>query len=412
METKITWMGAIFVTICFIASSISSATGPRRMRVLAIGEVDTSYCPVSAFLVAEPSLDGTLAVARDMHGTNFGEKGLKRIIRLYIPRNLEAMLGYDFILINQPVVKYFETTSLEQMNEAIVQHGRGGLCFMESQYFDIYGPWLETELSKCFPYDHYANLRLGAPGDEIYDLEVVRDPILPPLLMPYVPLGIESIKPFGGSRPTYEKEGATVWAYCRTHSFHGRYPLFISWRYGSGRALVWVTADQFDSPMWRTNDGKERYALDILTGMIWLSSGWELPNDPVRVHVLRDSFSQLQSRVSLVTSVIEFIDSFGANTRQIETDLGDLLALGREAGDMYLDHEFESCESVLAEAFSFAARIETKSILLKKQALSWVYLIEWLSVTSAIALAGWAAWMLMVKRMMYRAVAITRKVSE
>lgn len=388
------------------------ASDPRPMRVLAIGEVDTSYCPIWGFGAAEPSLDVTLAVAREMHGTNYGEKGLKRIIRLYIPRNLEAMLQYDFILINQPVIRYFPATSIEDMRSAIADHGVGALCFMESMYSDIYTPWLQTELSNCFPYNHYANLRLGAPGGKNYDLEVVKDQDLPPLLTPYVPLGIEKVKPFGEARPTFEKEGATVWAYCKANGFQAlgvaRFPLFISWRYGPGKALVWVTADQFDCPMWRTNDGKERYALDIFTGMVWLSSGWQLPDDPIRVRVIRESFTQLRTRIGLIDSLIEFIDRFGASTREVDADLGRLQSMMGEAGRLYLQHEFELTELKQNEAYDLAADIERRSVLLKDRALTWVYLIEWLVVTGTFLACGFMLWTLMIRRRIYREVATTR----
>jgi len=382
------------------------------MRVLAMGEVDTSYCPIWGYCEAEPSLDATLVVARDMHATTYGETGLKKIIRLYLPRDLQDMLEYDFILINQPVVQYFPPNSLQDIYLAISEHGTGALCFMESQYSDIYLPWLQTQVYDCFPYDHSRNLKLGAPGDKPFDLEIVRDPNLPPLMTPYIPLGIESIKPFGECRPTFERPGATIWAYCRTNAFAGAgvtsFPLFISWRYGPGNALVWVTADQFDTSMWRTNDGKERYALDIFTGFIWLSSGWQLPDDPVRIHIMRDSFTQLRSRVGLVSNIIEFADSFGANTRQVESRLGGLQLMGQQAGELYLDHEFDLAESKMGEAFDLASEIEAESVALKDRALTWVYLVEWLTVTSTAALSGVAVWSLMVKRRMFHPVSVTR----
>ncbi len=384
----------------------------RIMHVLAIGEVDTSYCPIKDFCVVEPSLDVTLVVARDMHSTNYGAEGLRRMIRLYIPRSMDAMLEYDLILLNQPVIAYFPLTSLEQMRSAIADHGKGALCYMVSQYADIYMPWLETELSKCFPYDHYANLAAGHPGDEDYDLEVVRDdPTLPPLLTAYVPLGIEKVRPFGGSRPTYAKEGATVWAYCRTHGRHGRYPLFISWPYGPGQGLAWTTADQFESPMWRSPDGKERFALDIFTGIVWLSSGWNLPDDPIWVRNMRISFTQIRVRAILTQSLIEFVDMYGANTRHVEQELARMLEINREAGELYLDHDFYSCEARLTEALNLASEIERACIRLRERALLWVYVIEWLAVTSTMTLALVAVWSLMIRRRLYREVSHTRSYS-
>ena len=403
----------LFLALLLLTSPKVLAPEARPMRILATGEVDPSYCPISSYGASEPSLDVTLAVAREMHGTTFGEKGLRKLIRLYIPRSLDEMLKYDFILINQPVIRYFPPSSLEQIYAAIADYGVGGLCFMQSMYSDIYMPWLQTKLSDCFPYDHYANIRIGAPGGQSYTLEIVRDPNLPPLLTPYLPLGIENVRPFGEARPTFEREGARVWAYCRAaffRDFYGldRFPLFISWEYGQERSLVWTTADQFDSPMWRTSDGKERYALDIFTGMVWLSSGWELPDDPIRVHVLRNYFTLVRTRVSLIGSLIEFIDGFGASSYEVEVDLGTLQSMVIEAGELYLEHEFEATEAKFNEAFGLASEIEARSILLKDRALMWVYMIEWIAVTGTLLLTGFLLWSLMIRKRVYREVLTTR----
>ncbi len=381
-------------------------------KVLAVGEVDPAYCPLGSFGAVEPSLDVTLAIARDIHGTSYGDAGLKRLIRLYVPRTLEAMVDFDLVVLNQPVIRHFPAATLRDMRLAIVEYGKGAMCFMESQYPDIYMPWLETELSECFPYNHYAALQIGTHGDKPYDLEIVRDEALPALLRAYLPLGIESIRPYGQARATFPREGATVWAYCRTSAFAGigmqKFPLFISWRYGPARGLVWTTADQFDSPMWRSSDGRERYALDIFAGIAWLSAGWGLPQDPVRVHVIRESFGQLRSRIGLVNSVLEFADNFGANTRELELDLSELGGMEREAGYLYLEHEFDNAQAVMQEAFDLACEIEQGAVSLKERALTWVYAIEWLAVTSTMSLAGWALWSLMIRRTRYRMVATTR----
>jgi hypothetical protein len=377
------------------------------MQVLAIGEIDVRSSPIKDFCAAEPSLDCTLVVGRATY-TGYDVGDVKRMIRLYMPRNMEAMLGYDFILIDQITTPYFSGTSLEHMRSAIADYGKGAMCFMESQYFDIYGPWLDTELSKCFPYDHYANLAVGHPSDEGYDLEVVKDnPSLPRLLTAYVPYGIEDVRPFGESRPTYEKEGATVWAYSRSYG-HGRYPLFISWRYGTGGGLVWTTANQFGGPLWRSSDGKERFALDIFTGIVWLSSGWDLTDDPIRVRNMRISFTQLRVRATLIQGLIEFVNGYGANTRYVEEELGRMLDINEEAGQLYLDHEFDACDATLTEALDLCGEIESTCMEVRARALFWVYVIEWLVVTSTMTLSLVAVWSLMLKRRLYREVAHTR----
>jgi hypothetical protein len=48
-----------------------------------------------------------------------------------------------------------------------------------------------------------------------------------------------------------------------------------------------------------------------------------------------------------------------------------------------------------------------KAIEVKEHALLWVYLIEWLSVTSVALIAGSFLWMVMIRRRLYREVGTT-----
>jgi hypothetical protein len=52
--------------------------------------------------------------------------------------------------------------------------------------------------------------------------------------------------------------------------------------------------------------------------------------------------------------------------------------------------------------------ISNEAIRLKDQALLWVYVIEWLSVTGMGLLSGLVAWTLMIRRKLYRQVEATR----
>jgi len=52
--------------------------------------------------------------------------------------------------------------------------------------------------------------------------------------------------------------------------------------------------------------------------------------------------------------------------------------------------------------------IGNDAVRLKDQALFWVYVSEWLTVTAASMLGGVMIWTLMVRRRMYRAVEVTR----
>ena len=184
-------------------------------------------------------------------------------------------------------------------------------------------------------------------------------------------------------------------------------PMFLSWRYESGRWLVWTTADQFDSPFWRLTDGKERFQLDIFTGIIWLSCGWKLP-DPLMVHELRSSFTQLDGRIGSSYAMLEFIDSFSANTRKLEEELARVQEMKHVAGALYLNNELSRAFSAISETMAALDKVDCESIVLRHRAMLWVDLVEWLTITSFLAVTGSIIWTLMVRRKFFKRVGSTR----
>ncbi len=62
----------------------------------------------------------------------------------------------------------------------------------------------------------------------------------------------------------------------------------------------------------------------------------------------------------------------------------------------------------MQSAQSMIGEITAEAVRLKDQALFWVYVIEWLAVTSASMVAAFTLWTLMVRRGLYRSVATTR----
>ena len=53
--------------------------------------------------------------------------------------------------------------------------------------------------------------------------------------------------------------------------------------------------------------------------------------------------------------------------------------------------------------------LEEDAIRLKRQALAWVYVIEWSAVMGTSMIVGVAVYMLMIKRRLYREVGLTRE---
>ena len=76
--------------------------------------------------------------------------------------------------------------------------------------------------------------------------------------------------------------------------------------------------------------------------------------------------------------------------------------------DQYLEQDYDSLISTMASASSKLNEISALAVRLKDQALFWVFISEWLAVTSAAIVAGLVVWTLMVRRRAYRPVKVTR----
>jgi hypothetical protein len=52
--------------------------------------------------------------------------------------------------------------------------------------------------------------------------------------------------------------------------------------------------------------------------------------------------------------------------------------------------------------------VSTESMRLRERALLWVYVVEWLAVTGTLLVCGMVLWTLMIRKRLYRQVAVTR----
>ena len=396
---------------------LASTCGQEPVSILVMGQVDPSYSPISDYFRIEPSLQGTLVVSRSIHAGIYSDEDLRRFIRIYMPRTYDELLLYDFYVFDQPILTYFDDVQVERMSRALREEGVGALGFTQSSYAEMFMPWMNSKLPDAFPHDQEAFIALGVDSIEPYNLEISEDESIPRVIWPYRAFGIEKVRPFGYTRMLFKKEGATTWATAKDIPFQNAdsCPLLLSWKYGTGNSEIWATGDQFVSPMWGYwwgGDGKERFVIDIFTNIVWFSTGRDLPSDPMLVHVLRTRFRDYHLRISLVYSLIDFVDRFGANNQPLQ----DMIIVANEAKgraeDSYLAQEFDESRASLEEAFKITKDIETRAVEIKNRALLWVYIIEWSVVTGTFGVVGFAIWTLMVRRRAFREVGTTRGSSQ
>ena len=150
------------------------------------------------------------------------------------------------------------------------------------------------------------------------------------------------------------------------------------------------------------------YSLDIVTNIIWFSTGRELPGDPFKVHDFRRDLFDYNIQKSLLVSLLDFAEIFGANPANEYRELDAVDEVKREASNYYLDREFEQAYDTLKVALTELKDLEEVATDLKNRALFWVYVVEWSVTTGVLLVAGFILWTLMVRRALYREVRVTR----
>jgi hypothetical protein len=80
----------------------------------------------------------------------------------------------------------------------------------------------------------------------------------------------------------------------------------------------------------------------------------------------------------------------------------------RDAERLFVEHSYEESDSILDQVDIMLVDVQIAAMVLKDQALVWVYAIEWLSVTAVSIISLFALWTVMVKRRLYREVSSTK----
>jgi hypothetical protein len=233
-----------------------------------------------------------------------------------------------------------------------------------------------------------------------------------PVLTPFLELGIESYQGHD-SRIIIPREGTGVIAWqVGNNPKLSDVPFLLGWEFGEGKAIT--TGDAFGHTFWSSyRGGRETdniYAQDMLMNLIFWATDREVQQNILLYHAMRTDFLLFRERMGLLVSLTDFVEKFGASSRQIQVMISEMENTVRDARLAYLEQDFEEVEAKMEEAFEGFERAEMRAIELKDQALMWVYLIEWFSVLGVSIITGVAIHTLMIRRRLYKIVEVTRAI--
>ena len=391
----------IFLLVLLAAATVrpaecraDSATG--RIRILFLGEYYFWNTVFLDWLVAEPRFSLAVVPCSTQH-IQLGEA--KKLTRLYIPRTLNALVtGYDAMMFEDFGPLALETWHIENFRRAVEEAGLGlGLIEFAnwgagSNYMDM---WMKTTLYQAFPAEVDMSTDIPADKGRIYYKILRRDPIfnLP---------GIEQIPINSGHQgDLYPRLGSVVDA-----EWKGRgTPALVTGKFGKGKTL------QIDHG-WDNMRNEVRiweYGPDLVYNQVLFVAGEPVAGDLDALHRARKLFVEIRIRKVITVSTLEFIEEFGGKVGVAERKFAALEEQVKDAREAYvMGNDPQTAADLLSEVFEQYPLLEVEMMKIKKDALMWVYVIEWCVVSATSTLAGVLVWTLMVRRTLYREVTTTR----
>jgi hypothetical protein len=366
----------------------------RRISAFVMGQVvHAPYVPFTVLFMQDPLFTYALYPL----STQLNEEEKSRLDKVYYPRTGKMLTeAYDVIIYRDARFDHFTPRQYHDLDYAFREEGLVSVTVHSLS-------WGIVQSSIIYDTTPISEYEYRMQGSWRVRLSRERDPIF----IPFVDLGIEKVTgaEYGIMTP---KPGATVWGELVPQG----YPWLVSWKPGGGNAgMQWVFGDKFDSNWWGTVPAyrsSNLYGIDLATNLLLYSLDRPIIADILARKEARNVLQIFRSRELLVLSMLDWAERFGANGDPISRGLEDLEEEAEKAVDRYLDQEYVAAITFMNDLDPRIAEMSEQARRLKDQALFWVYIIEWMSVTGVSMAAGVTLWSLMVRRRMYRPVGQTR----
>jgi len=380
---------ALVLVLPVVWSEDPGPSEPSRITGFVIGHsMYVWYNPFRILFMQDPMFDYSLYPLPP----DLSDSDKRKLDRVYYPRTRDELLNtYDLIVFHDARIQHFTPRQLHDLDYAFREAGvtaMNGLCLAWDS------AWLPTILCDLVPISQNQAFRYAG-----YTVRFVRD--RDPVFLPFLEYGVEKVV---GSQLTEmtARQGAVVWGYMQPQNF----PWLVSWRPGGKSAgMQWVVAHIFDSWWDQLNNP---YALDVATNMIFYSTRMPLISDINARREARRLFATFQAQKSLILSMMEWSDNLGANTLPLSQRLNAVELQMDQAIDRYVVQDYATAITFLDSLSKEVSDIGEEAVRLKDEAMFWIYVSEWLVVTSTAIMAGFMVWTLMVRRRMYRAIQATR----
>jgi hypothetical protein len=327
-------------------------------------------------------------------------KDIRRYMRLYMPRNLEHLVGEtDVVMISNSAADYFRPDWLQWISTA-TQDGLGlvmigGLAsFGGFNGYIVYPDWGETAIGVILPVE---TLRVSENGAYDFAFKLIPSMEDDPLMSAF---DWKTGPHFFAINRATMKPGASRIAV----SDPEERPLLAYQQVERGSVLAFLST--WGSP-WGNEFVRWEYFVDFSADMGYYSAGLEIP-DPVIVHEIRMLFEEYQLSQEIVRSIMDFVDRLGGRMTRVQDKMDGLVLRRSGADDLYIQQEYAECKDEMASLIEEMKPISEQAMRAKDSAFLWIYVIEWSSVTATVFLSGYFLYWTMIRRRLFRQAGYTR----
>jgi hypothetical protein len=304
--------------------------------------------------------------------------------------------SYDAAIFEDFAFRVLPDGTLDRFQKGIGEEGLG-IVLVEFVYWPGDLNQIELWMQSTFYNVFAADVIFGSATPEgrvFYDI-LRTEPIFG---VPEVPRWAMNGAPHGDLKA---REGATIEANWRGRGTEA----VVSRGYGEGQVLQ--ISHGWDNIPSETVIGFE-YLPDLIFNELFFVAKVPPPQDLALVHSLRVDLIQLARSRESAIALLDFVDRFGANTMKLESMLGSLDDQVRQGETQYIRSEYAQAQDTLSDAATGYARFSESAAEVKRRALLWIYVIEWVTVAATLMICLQVLWILMIRRRLYRAVASTR----
>jgi len=338
-----------------------------------------------------------------------------RMIRVYMPRSYSDLTSrFDVLILANANREAVTPHNTEMLTQGVREGGMGLLmCGGWESFGGAFArpPWGDTSIGALLPTNDVPDTYVLQPAGDLRliidrpDNEFIKS-------LPWDPT-----QPFMTNfehNIVRAKEGADVLAHVESAMFKD-HPGMVTWEIEGGVRTFAVTGEiigpgsepgQIHTMCWR--GGPWKYAIDFGSNLMIYLDRRPVPQDLELVHAVRSKMFETTTRKALLVGLLEFCDSFGANTDGIVGRIDEAQALISDAIPRYLELHFEEVLETYDQVGTMLNEIEQEAIRVKNRTLLWVYIIEWTVVTGTSMVCGVLLWSLMIRRRLYREVQTTK----